>query len=403
MLSRAVLVALTVATIPAGVLAQTPKTQLSTGQFITPLAAVDASFMALDPGLADHPNYRAGEAVKTALSPDGKTLLVMTSGYNNLNYSSGSNAGNLEPSASNEYVFVYNVAGTGETKPVLRQVVTVPDTYVGLAFTPEGASFYVSGGVNDQVLHYGFLNGAWSLAGSVALGHSAGLGFEQSPSAAGLAASANGRLVVNANIYNDSISVVDTAASKVLADYDLRPYNTTPSSGNGVAGGETPFGVAVKGNSTVYVASVRDRQIVVLDISKVLTGGAPALVARIPVQGNPNSLLLSNDAAQSRLFVAEDNSDTVGVIDTASNQKIEEIDAAAPPGLLTGERYTGAAPNGLALSPDGNTLFVTEGGSNALAVISVGSGQAHVVKGLGRQGGIPIRSLSAATASGCMW
>ena len=49
---------------------------------------------------------------------------------------------------------------------------------------------------------------------------------------------------------------------------------------------------------------------------------------------------------------------------------IEEIDAIAPPGILAlGERYTGAAPNSLALSADGNTLYISQGGGvwNAVA------------------------------------
>jgi hypothetical protein len=47
---------------------------LSTGQLITPLAPRGSSFQSLNPGLADNPEYTAGQAVQTALSPDKKTL-----------------------------------------------------------------------------------------------------------------------------------------------------------------------------------------------------------------------------------------------------------------------------------------------------------------------------------------
>src|SRR6202022_3396292 len=75
---------------------------LPTGQRLTPTAATGASFEALDPGLSDFPGYRAGHAVALALSPDGSTLLVLTSGFNRLADRSGRRAAD----ASNEYVFV---------------------------------------------------------------------------------------------------------------------------------------------------------------------------------------------------------------------------------------------------------------------------------------------------------
>src|ERR1700686_2834543 len=57
----------------------------NTGQTITPLAPKSATFETLNPGLADNPNYVAGQAGTTVTSPDHKTLLVLTSGYNLMN------------------------------------------------------------------------------------------------------------------------------------------------------------------------------------------------------------------------------------------------------------------------------------------------------------------------------
>ena len=62
----------------------------------------------------------------------------------------------------------------------------------------------------------------------------------------------------------------------------------------------------------------------------------PAVVARIPVKGQPNKMTLNK--AQSLLYVAEDQSDTVDVIDTAQNAVVESIpviaSAAASPGCV---------------------------------------------------------------------
>jgi YVTN family beta-propeller protein len=77
------------------------------------------------------------------------------------------------------------------------------------------------------------------------------------------------------------------------------------------------------------------------------------------------------DRRQIFLYVAEDNSDRVTVIDTRSNDVVGTVSTVGPardiPEALL--HYHGSAPNGLALSPDGTTLYVTNGGTNSVAVI----------------------------------
>ncbi len=55
-------------------------TPLPTGMSITPNAAPGSSVITLNPGLAGQPNYVAGQPVSTVTSPDGNTLLLLTSG-----------------------------------------------------------------------------------------------------------------------------------------------------------------------------------------------------------------------------------------------------------------------------------------------------------------------------------
>ena len=360
------------------------------GHYLTPTAATGAQFVSLNPGLPDHPDYLAGQAMKSVLSPDGTTMLVMTSGYNNLNYSTeGSSLGQFEPSASNEYIFVYHVAGAAGALPQLAQVLQVPDTYVGLVFSPDGSKFYASGGVDDVVYTYSKTGAGWAQTGSVSLGHasqivpglplSGGLGFYQSPVVANLALTADGGTLVAVNAFNASISVINTATNSVTSEYDLRPYNTTPATGDGVAGGETPFGVVVVG-STVYVSSQRDREV---DVVTIANPAAPSLITRIPMSGTPNNMIVDNAANPTKLYVSQDNSDYVAVINLATNTVEEQIDAIAPPGLVNvSERYTGAASNNLAISPNGKFLFVTNGGQNAVSVISLAGPGPHQCVGL---------------------
>src|SRR5262249_10007790 len=130
---------------------------LPNGQTITPTAARGSRFTALNPHLSDNPDYVVGQAVTTAVSPDGKTLLVMTSGFNLVFDANG----NTIPSQSTEWIFVYDI-GRSQGTPVEKQVIPVPNTFMGLAFAPDGKSFYVSGGHDDNVHIFTLGSGGWS-------------------------------------------------------------------------------------------------------------------------------------------------------------------------------------------------------------------------------------------------
>lgn len=352
---------------------------LSTGQTITPLAARGAHFEPLNPNLADNPTYTAGQAVTTVVSPDGRTLLVLTSGYNLVAITSGPNAGNANVADSNEYVFVFDIASGHATQ---KQVIQVPNTYSGIAFNPNGQQFYVSGGMNDNVHIYSENKGEWAeAAGSpVALGHLSsvnaalgnfgGLGLETPPMTAGLAVSQNGQMIVVANYENDSVSILSQSSSgwSKTGELDLRPGVIDPATSTGVAGGEYPYWVSIAGNNTAYVTSIRDREVDAVNIN-----GTPAVTARIKVSGNPNRSVLNRD--HSILFVTEDNTDSVAIISTGSNRLIGEIKVGAP-GVPSDfgrdvHRYNGANPNSIAVSPDGKSLYVTDAALNAVAVVAL--------------------------------
>jgi DNA-binding beta-propeller fold protein YncE len=375
------------AAILASAAAARAQTLIPTGQAITPTAAPGAILQTLNPNLPDHPDFRAGQAIKTAISPDGATLLVLTSGYNNLYYSSGPKIGEFEPAASSEYVFVYTIQGPNKSSPHLAQALPIADTFAGLTFAPNGQTFYVSGGVDDRILAFTANPTGWTQSAAIPLNHqpiantpnSGGIGFFQPPSPAGIAVTPNGNTIIVANIYNNSITLIDANTNQVTAEYDLRPYNTTPATGNGTQGGERPFAIAAAGNDKLYISSLRDREIIALSIA----GETPTLITRIPLPGTPNNLIVDNPANPKTLYVAQDNADKIAVIDLATNRVTEQISTIAPPGLLENVvRYTGAAANALALSPDQKTLYVTNGAQNAVAVISLEGPAPHHCTGL---------------------
>jgi len=336
---------------------------LPTGMRITPLAAKGATLKPLNPGLAEFPNFVASMGVSSRVSPDGKTLLVVTAGYNQ-NYDSG---GNTIPGASNEYVFVYDIS---QPSPRQLQALQVSvSAFEGLEWNPNGLEFYVSGGPDDiiHVFHRLKPTAAFTESGTIQLGHNGvGLGlYGITPLAAGLAVTPNARYVLVANFQNDSVSFIDLSSDSVIEEFDLRPGVINPAD-SGKPGGSYPYAV-VATNTTAYVTSQRDREVVVLDIS-----GLPAVsvIARISLLGQPNKLILNH--AQTRLYVALDNYDAVTVIDTASHQALTNLQTIAPQYVfLNPQNLHGASPSNLAISSDDRTLFVTNSGTNSVAVLSV--------------------------------
>jgi YVTN family beta-propeller protein len=412
-----------------------PQDLPNTGQRLTPLAPPDATFTTLKPGTAlvltvpppptvpagtnmippfvDVANWEVGQAVSSVVSPDGATLLVMTTGYNQV--WAATTAGPVMANTS-EWVFVFD---NTTHPPTQLQALPLPNAFNGIAFdpTPGVQAFYVSGGMgnpqpvpkpaqpvpSDQVYVFARDNtGTWTPQPSLPLGHTSGLGLMvgnqgptpvnsqvyMQPCSSGIALSQDGQTMVVVNYSNDSVSVFRGGFPNwgTPVEQDLRPGKVDPKnlSAAGVAGGGYPFWVAVKGSgatATAYVSSIRDREVVVLNLDAVFNkvdtvgpDGKPRVAARIKVKGQPNKLTLNR--AQTLLYVVEEQADQVSVIDTASNQVVERIPVIAPPALLATlptdlVLRTGANPNSATLSPDESQLWVSNGNHNAVSIITL--------------------------------
>jgi YVTN family beta-propeller protein len=356
---------------------------LPTGQFITPTFIDGAVQQYLNPGLTAYPNFVAGMAVRSQLSPDGTTLAIITAGQNSLYKPDAT----VDIANSTQFIFLYNVEGANKAKPVLTQVIKQVNAHVGLVFSPDGNTLYAAGGNDDAVYVYTKNGGIFTAVPRIALGHfvpgatgsarNKGVGLSVQPNASGMGISADGRTLVVANNYNDSISVIDTATRLVRYEHDLRPYFANNEGRDGKPGGTFPFAVVVKGNDTAYVSSDRDREVVVVDVSSPTAGH---LIKRIKLDGNALGMTL--DESQSKLYVAQDNADQVAVIDTMTHRVTTKIDARAPAGMLPSRNYTGAATFAVTLSPDGNMLYAVNSGANSVAVIQLTGRKAKTVSGL---------------------
>lgn len=137
---------------------------LPTGQVITPTAAPGSTFTILGTDRRSDDNAAAAEAVTTVKSPDGKTLLVLTSGYNKnfrdektgefftypvLDPQTGLPSTVTTQKA--EWVFVFDISSGNLLK---KQQINIPNTYNGLTWAPDGQRFYVSAGIDDRIYVY---------------------------------------------------------------------------------------------------------------------------------------------------------------------------------------------------------------------------------------------------------
>ena len=329
---------------------------LPNGQAITPLAAPGSVFTALDPGRPGLAGKVAGQPSAVALSPDRATLAVLTSGYNRTYGADGKAVAAL----SDEYVFLYDVRGAA---PRLIEAVPLANALFGLGWAPSGDRLYVSGGVDDALIEVARVDGRWGETRRLSLGHAAGLGIGVKPAASAVALSPDGARALVANYYNDSVTLVDLRGWRVVAEQDLRPGKTDAARA-GVAGGSYPRAVVWASPTRAYVASERDREVIALGV----TPGAVSVTARIPVRGQPVALL----ARATRLYAALGNSDALATIDTRTDRVIERVLTVAPHAILPDVgRLGGANSNALALSADGATMFVSNGGQNAVAVVAL--------------------------------
>jgi len=308
-------------------------TFLPSGQYVTPNAVPNAIFQALNPGIQAVPWFVAGGAVSTALSPDGRTLAVLTTGYNSVSIPGSS--------ISNEYIFIYNVsAGV----PAQAQVLTLPNTFVGIIFSTDGSTLYVGGGQDDNIHTFKIKAGLWTEFGTpIKLGYTTANALfpgDLPPMVGGLALTLDGTVLAVANYSNDSVAFISIATRAVLGKLDLRPGKINPAQ-SGVPGGEYPFWISIKGNNTAYISCARDREIDVVDFT---TPATPTLTSRIKVAGNPLKSVL--DSQQAYLYVAEDNSDLVDIISTSTNTLFQSIVASGPatPTFANALKYKGSAP-----------------------------------------------------------
>ena len=259
--------------------------------------------------------------VNVALHPQGGWAAVLHSGY-----------------GPHEVVVV-----DLKTASVLSRV-TLPRTFYGLCFTPNGERLLVSGGEDDVVYAFHFADGHLSDREVIELPKAGSDKTAQVTT--GLACSHDGQWLYAACCLGDRLIALpfqhpDQQIS-IAMPAGSHPYTSLP---------------AVK-TKRLYISLWGQSSVAVVDVATGKTA------ATWPTASHPTEMALSPD--EELLYVACADSNTVNVIDTQTGRQIEVIGTSLYP-----QAPHGCTPNSLALAPNGKTLWVANADANNLAVIDV--------------------------------
>ncbi len=278
------------------------------------------------------------------LSKDGRFLLVTTNGN------------------GEQEVDIIDV-----TSQQVIQKIIVKKSWLGLAFAPAGNKFFVSGGDDNEILIFDFMNGKAAEAGKIILGskefhaldnagrnkaRSAGKGEYAFPS--GITISPDGKKLYAAENLTNKVSVVDLSNNQVITK---------------IAVGEYPYDCTISNDGKkLYVSNWGARNVGVIDTA------TNKVIGNIQTGDHPNDLELSRNG--KILYVANANSNSVSVIDTKQMKEIEAISTVLHP-----KSPAGSTPNAVALSPNEKTLYVANADNNDIAIVDVSKRGASKIKG----------------------
>ena len=320
-----------------------------------PAESVDDAAVRETPGLRPNENLLfngwgitpAGEHVtlsdmplKLVVSPDGKFLLAVSGGYNDTGLT---------------------VLNTTDKK--VAQFVPLKKSWNGLAFTKDGQRVLVSGGGSGLIHVFKYEKGTVTTEKPV-------------------------RPVPDSNDAFLAAIAVHPVTGKVYVcnegEHEILVLNgTTLALEAQIPVGQHPHTCVLGAdNVDLYVSNWGSRSVSIVDTRK------GRRLQDVPVGLRPNDMTLARDG---RLFVACSGDNTVHVIDT---KVVEKVTPEATPTrrpteaareIISTSLYPdspeGSAPDAVAVSPDGKTLFVANSDNNNVAVVDIADPKASRIEG----------------------
>ena len=276
----------------------------------------------------------------SALSPDGRYLLVLNGGYK-------------PPSLS-----VLETAGAREIGRT-----PVPDGWLGLTFSPQGDRVYVGGGSRAAVFEFSFSGGALEARRTfpvVAEAQRTNRDF-----IGDVALSPDGRLLYAADLYRDSVVVINPQSGMVIERFKTgrRPYRILfhPD-------GKSFFVTSWTDGSVGHYETANGNLLATQRL-----GAHPTDMVWLPDKNEPPE---GEAAWAARLFVAAANTNnvyTVAVTEAKDLRLLEVVNVA-----MTPRQPAGMTPSALALDSQAKRLYVVCSDANAVAVVDVSQDRSDV-------------------------
>jgi YVTN family beta-propeller protein len=288
--------------------------------------------------------------MSTALSPDGKYLLVLNGGFK-------------PPSVS--------VIETASGR--VTATVPVPDGWLGLAISPKGDTVYVGGGSKVAIFEFAFSGGVLTPARTFSPIPPAERG--QRDFIGDVALTPDGRLLYAANLYRDTVLVVNPQSGMLIGKVKTgrRPYRILfhPDGksffvthwADGTVGQYDTAGPTLIGQPVRVGAHASDM---------LWRDGGPDTTP----DATPETAGTAAPPYTARIFVAAANTNNVfalGVTAAKDISVVESINLA-----MTPRQPMGMTPSALGLSADGKRLFVACSDANAAAVVDISESRARV-------------------------
>ena len=273
----------------------------------------------------------------------------------------------------------------------LKQSISIGNSFVGVQFSPSGDRIYVGGGASNDVKFFKLgAGGAYAADGTLAISGAA-------PS--GLARNADGSLIYVALNLANQVAVINTVTRAIVTRVPVGTYPYTvvmSADGSKVYvsnwGGKIPGPGDVTDEQNPVVVDARTG-IPNTGILSVIATATNTVMKTIDVGLHPTGMALSPSG--DRLYVTNANSDTVSVIDTATDSVANTLQVGQ---LGPGRKpILGSSPNAISVSPDGRTLYVANASENAVAVVDPDTQSANAVRGLIPTGWYPTAVATDAT------
>ena len=230
-----------------------------------------------------------------------------------------------------------------------KEIATFPleQSWSGLVFSPDGKRIFVSSGAGYPGSDIQYFD-RWDKEGwkEARTGFSLLGAAKDKTAVSSITVSADGKLLYALNNSDDNLYIIETHGARAVARLRV---------------GDHPISAELsKDGKTLYVANLGGADVAIVDVSDA---SRPSVTATLPTDPHPNDIVLTAD---DRLFVSCGNSNNVISFDLKTRRSLEVINTALSP-----KAPAGSTPNSLALSPDGQRLYVANADNNSVAVIDV--------------------------------